>query len=47
MKKIISLQISVDLYEKLRKAAYEKHMTISKLIREVLKENILKDEKKS
>ena len=35
-KKIISLQLTVDLYEKLRRSAYEQHMTISGFIRFIL-----------
>lgn len=35
-KKIISLQVDIDLYEKLRKVAYESHSTISKIIRLIL-----------
>lgn len=36
MNKIISLQINIDLYEKLRKSAYDNHMSISKFIRFII-----------
>ncbi len=42
-KKIIAFQLEVNLYEKLRKTAYEKHLSISEAIRFIL-ENYYKEE---
>lgn len=36
MKKIISLQIDINLYERLRKSAFENHMSISKFLRLII-----------
>lgn len=35
-KKTISLQITIDLFENLRKSAFDHHMTVSKFIRFIL-----------
>lgn len=35
-KKLICLQVTIELYERLRKSAYENHMSISKFIRHII-----------
>lgn len=39
-KKIISFELDHDLYENIRKYAYDRHQTLSSAIRNILKEKL-------
>lgn len=44
-KKMISLEISQELYQALRKEAFERELTVSALIRNIVEEKLMKDSK--
>ena len=43
-KKLIAFQVDIELYEKLRKSAYDAHASISEIIRNILNTHYLNEE---